>query len=109
MVAGLELCHLGPDRLHHPGAVGLGNAAIGRRQPSRHHAQIVEVQRSGMDAHADGVRPGIIGVGKIHERQTIEPLLRMNLDRLHADAPRLREGSHCRMVAANETTRTAPR
>ena len=109
MIAGLERRDLGADRLDHPGAIGHGNAAIGGRQPSRHHAQVVEVQRGGMHPHADRVRSGRAGVGEVHQRQAVQPLLRMSLDSLNAGAPRLRVGSHCRMVAAAETTRTAPR
>ncbi len=109
MVAGPELSDFRADCLDHPGAVGHGDAAIGGRQPSRHHAQVVEVQGGGMHPHADGARSGITGVGEVHHGQAVEPLLRMSLDSLHGGAPRLREGSHCRTVAIAETMRTAPR
>ena len=60
-----------------------------------------------MHTHADGVRSGFTGVGKIHQRQAVEPLLRMSLNSLQAGAPRLREGSHCRTVAIAESDRCA--
>ncbi len=62
-----------------------------------------------MNAHADGGRSGIAGIGEVHQRQAVEPSLPMSLESLHTGAPRLREGSHCRTVAVAETTRTAPR
>ena len=62
-----------------------------------------------MYAYADGAWSGVTWVGEVHQRQAVEPLLRMSLDGLHAGTPRLREGSHCRTVAVADTIRTAPR
>ena len=67
MVARLELRDLGADRLHHPGAIRHRDASIGGRKPSRHHAQIVEVQGGGMHTHADGGRSGFVGVEEVHQ------------------------------------------
>lgn len=83
MVAGLELRDLGTDRLRHPGAIRYGDKSIGARQPPRHHTQIVKVQGGGVHAHADGVRSGFTGVGEVHERQAVEPLVWMSLDGFH--------------------------
>ncbi|KAF1854154.1 hypothetical protein Lal_00014381 [Lupinus albus] len=67
-----KLVHALANRLHHPGAVGHRDTAVGARHAASHNAQVVKVQRAGMHAHADFSGARLARVGQVDEMKFVE-------------------------------------
>jgi len=72
VIAHGEFADPSAHRLYHPGAIGHGNAPIGGRHLAQHHAQVMEIQRAGLDPYADLASPRLPGIGQFAGLQLVQ-------------------------------------
>ncbi|EGD06781.1 hypothetical protein XVE_5031 [Xanthomonas vesicatoria ATCC 35937] len=72
MVTNGELADVCADRFDHTGAIGHRDASIGRRHLPEHDAQIMEIERAGVQTYPDLPVCGLARIGQFDQFQCVE-------------------------------------